>query len=176
MKLTILSAIVTGALALDPAEKFYWKRDNSSAIANIPSGGITGTGALLPGSSATPDLTTLVIATTIVETVTKCKPTVVSCPVDSGGMSSLPPDAVYTDYVSSTIVLTSTVCPVSEVAQISSSIFSSISEANLGVPTGGEITATQSFSPIDTATSDVANGGGGTTDGYLGGNGGGGTP
>lgn len=167
MKVAILSAIVTGAVALNPAEKFHWKRNNATMIANSASGGSTGTGVVLPSAAATSDLTTIVIATTRVETITKCKPTVTACPVGSG-VSSLPPDAVYTEYTTSTVVLATTVCPVSEVQEVSASMISSISQVNVGVPTGPEITTTQPFSPIGIPTGGVGNGGGGTTDGNMG--------
>ena len=163
MKIAILSAMVAGAVALNPAEKLHWKRDNVTTIANSASGGSMGTGVALPSTAAISDLTTIVITTTLVETITKCKPTVTSCPVGSD-VSSLPPDAIYTEYTTSTVVLATTVCPVSEVQEVSASIISSISQVNVGVPTGPEVTTTQSLLPIGTTAGGVGNGGDGTTD------------
>ncbi|KAI8673545.1 hypothetical protein NCS55_00675000 [Fusarium keratoplasticum] len=84
-------------------------------------------------------LTTLTVLTTEVQTITSCAPTVTNCPArDQTALDELPETDKTTYVVTNTILLTTTVCPVTEAGSISSSV---ISEAQTGGITGKTITA-----------------------------------
>ncbi|KAI1497433.1 hypothetical protein F5X99DRAFT_22239 [Biscogniauxia marginata] len=76
--------------------------------------------------------TTLTVAVTSLHTITSCAPTVTNCPATASGNSTVP--AVVTEVIQ----LTTTVCPVSDVPSISSSIVGAHSS---GLITGTTITA-----------------------------------
>lgn len=84
-------------------------------------------------------LTTLTVLTTEVHTITSCAPTVTNCPArDQTALDELPETDKTTYVVTNTVLLTTTVCPVTEAGYISSSV---ISEAQTGGITGKTITA-----------------------------------
>lgn len=84
-------------------------------------------------------LTTLTVLTTEVQTITSCAPTVTNCPArDQTALDELPETDKTTYVVTNTVLLTTTVCPVTEAGSISSSI---ISEAQTGGVTGKTLTA-----------------------------------
>ncbi|KAJ4142501.1 hypothetical protein NW754_009943 [Fusarium falciforme] len=84
-------------------------------------------------------LTTLTVLTTEVHTITSCAPTVTNCPArDQTALDELPETDKTTYVVTNTVLLTTTVCPVTEAGHISSSV---ISEAQTGGITGKTITA-----------------------------------
>ncbi|RSL42864.1 hypothetical protein CEP53_011974 [Fusarium sp. AF-6] len=84
-------------------------------------------------------LTTLTVLTTEVQTITSCAPTVTNCPArDQTAMDELPETDKTTYVVTNTVLLTTTVCPVTEAGSISSSV---ISEAQTGGVTGKTLTA-----------------------------------
>ncbi|RSL47558.1 hypothetical protein CEP54_013347 [Fusarium duplospermum] len=84
-------------------------------------------------------LTTLTVLTTEVQTITSCAPTVTNCPArDQTAMEELPETDKTTYVVTNTVLLTTTVCPVTEAGSISSSV---ISEAQTGGVTGKTLTA-----------------------------------
>ncbi|KAF4462037.1 lustrin A [Fusarium albosuccineum] len=84
-------------------------------------------------------LTTLTVTTTQVETITSCAPTITNCPArDQTALDELPETDKTTYVVTNTVVLTETVCPVSEAGSISSKV---IYEAQTGGITGKTLTA-----------------------------------
>ncbi|KAI1186806.1 hypothetical protein F5B17DRAFT_345235 [Nemania serpens] len=77
-------------------------------------------------------LTTITISATSVETIIACAPTVTNCPTLSGtgAVTSLPtslPEGVSTVVVTTVIDVTTTICPVTEVPAVSSSVLASFS-------------------------------------------------
>ncbi|KAM0420616.1 hypothetical protein ACHAPT_011532 [Fusarium lateritium] len=91
------------------------------------------------GNGTDDALTTLTVLTTEVETITSCAPTVTNCPArDNTALDELPETDKTTYVVTNTILLTTTVCPVTEAGSISSSV---ISEAQTGGITGKTLTA-----------------------------------
>lgn len=97
-------------------------------------------------------LTTLTVLTTQVHTVTSCAPVVTNCPAnDQTAIEQLPESDKTTFVVTDTIVLTETVCPVTDAASISSSV---IEEAKTGGVTGETLTAPLTASvPLSTGGS-----------------------
>lgn len=84
-------------------------------------------------------LTTLTVITTQVETITSCAPVVTNCPAnDQTAIEQLPESDKTTYVVTNTVVLTETVCPVTDAGSISSSV---IQEAETGGITGKTLTA-----------------------------------
>ncbi|KAJ4308576.1 hypothetical protein N0V84_012017 [Fusarium piperis] len=84
-------------------------------------------------------LTTLTVLTTEVQTITSCAPTVTNCPArDQTALDELPETDKTTYVVTNTVLLTTTVCPVTEAGSISSSV---IREAETGGVTGKTLTA-----------------------------------
>jgi hypothetical protein len=84
-------------------------------------------------------LTTLTVLTTEVQTVTSCAPTITDCPArDQTAIDELPETDKTTYVVTNTVVLTETVCPVTEAGSISKSV---IQEAETGGITGKTLTA-----------------------------------
>ncbi|KAM5380367.1 hypothetical protein ACJZ2D_003469 [Fusarium nematophilum] len=84
-------------------------------------------------------LTTLTVLTTQVQTVTSCAPTITDCPArDQTAIDELPETDKTTYVVTNTVVLTETVCPVTEAGSISKSV---IQEAETGGITGKTLTA-----------------------------------
>lgn len=109
-------AAAAGLLAVANAyqpRNFHWRRDNETASAAPVDG-----------------FTTLTVEVTEVATVTSCKPTVTNCAAVS---SSLPEEDLEVVIVTNTVVLTETVCPISEVEEIESSV---IQEHETGSLTG----------------------------------------
>jgi hypothetical protein len=92
---------------------FHYRRDNASATADA--------GAF----------TTLTVLTTEIQTITSCAPTITDCPAATEALSTLPASALQTILVTNTIVLTETVCPVTEAASISSAIMSSAKDGKI---------------------------------------------
>jgi hypothetical protein len=82
--------------------------------------------------------TTLTVIATQTSTVISCAPTVTNCPADESDVATLPEADKTTFVVTNTVILTETVCPVSEAPQISASV---IEEASSGLITGTTITA-----------------------------------
>lgn len=83
--------------------------------------------------------TTLTVCTTEVQTITSCAPTVTDCPSrDHTALADLPESDKITYVVTNTIVLTSTVCPITDAGAISSSV---LSEAQTGAITGTTLSA-----------------------------------
>ncbi|KAI1207325.1 uncharacterized protein F4807DRAFT_184696 [Annulohypoxylon truncatum] len=78
-------------------------------------------------SAAGPDFTTLTVNVTSISTIISCAPTITDCPAASNtaALSTLPSEAVSTILVTSVVDITTTVCPVTEVSKISSSIVAS---------------------------------------------------
>jgi hypothetical protein len=107
---------------------FHFRRDNTTAEAGM---------------------TTLTVIATQVETVISCAPTVTSCPSKQTDIAALPESEKSTVVVTNTLVLTETVCPISDVPAISSSV---ISEASQGIITGSTLTSSLAPSvPLSTA-------------------------
>lgn len=98
-----------------------------------------------PRGNGTENLTTLTVKTTQIHTVTSCAPTITNCPADATGIANLPEDQKTTMVVTDTVVLTKTVCPVSDVPKISSSI---IAKASTGGITGTTLAPTTVTQPI----------------------------
>jgi hypothetical protein len=97
-------------------------------------------------------MTTLTVVTTEVHTITSCAPTVTNCPArdQTTALDQLPETDKTVVVVTDTVVLTETVCPVSEAGAISSSV---IEKAQTGGITGAyTLTAplTTSLGPIST--------------------------
>jgi hypothetical protein len=82
--------------------------------------------------------TTLTVIATQTSTVISCAPTVTNCPADESDVATLPEADKTTFVVTNTVILTETICPVSEAPQISASV---IEEASSGLITGSTITA-----------------------------------
>ncbi|KAL7941643.1 hypothetical protein V8C42DRAFT_173657 [Trichoderma barbatum] len=112
------------ASASSPIRHLHFPRANSTTVA---------------GDDAA--ATTLTVIATSVHTVISCAPTVTNCPahLNSTGAGSLPESAKTTVIVTDTIVLATTVCPVSEASSISSSIQAAHSS---GIITGSTIKPT----------------------------------
>lgn len=82
-------------------------------------------------------LTTLTVLATHVSTIISCHPTVTNCPAGKTGMSTVPESDRSTAVVTHTVLLTSTVCPLSSAPHISASV---ISDHSSGLITGSTIT------------------------------------
>jgi hypothetical protein len=113
---------------------FHFRRDNTT----IP---------------ADDSLTTLTVIATQTSTIISCAPTVTNCPAHSTDIDQLPESDKTTAVVTNTVILTETVCPVSEAPAISSSIIDQASTltpiATITAPTAG---ATQSDElPVETS-------------------------
>lgn len=100
-----------------------------------------------PRANGTDDsLTTLTVIATQVHTVTSCKPTVTNCPAgDKTALDELPETDKTVVVVTDTVILTETVCPVTEASAIESSVIGKASTEGI---TGSTITA-----PIPLSTS-----------------------
>jgi hypothetical protein len=108
---------------------------------SVPLGtGVTTSAAEAVTTAAPDSLTTLTVIATQVSTVISCAPTVTNCPARPTDIEALPETQKQTVVVTNTVILTETVCPVSEVPAISSSV---ISEADAGKITGTTLTAPQ---------------------------------
>ncbi|KAK1596619.1 uncharacterized protein LY79DRAFT_481836, partial [Colletotrichum navitas] len=117
MKSTIAAVGLLASLASASAHQprhFHWRRDNSTASAGF---------------------TTLTVQITEVATVTSCAPTITNCPARSATLSA---SDLHTYVVTNTVVLTETVCPVTEAASISKSLVNQ--HATGGLP-GSTLTA-----------------------------------
>ena len=90
--------------------------------------------------------TTLTVVATQIHTITSCAPTVTDCPADKTAIASLPESAKSTVVVTDTVVLSTTVCPVSDASSISASIISKAS-TQLPVPTSAPVTRTTEIHP-----------------------------
>lgn len=113
-------------------------------------------------SNAGVGLTTLTISVTSVSTIISCAATVTNCPAatDTSALTSLPEGAVSTILVTNVIDITTTVCPVTEVPAISSSVLASFS-ATASLPA---VTTTSTLIVGDaSSTADVGATGGGNT-------------
>ncbi|KAH7159677.1 hypothetical protein B0J13DRAFT_670386 [Dactylonectria estremocensis] len=98
-------------------------------------------------------LTTLTVVTTQVHTITSCAPTVTNCPArdQTSALDELPETDKTVVVVTDTVVLTETVCPVTEAGSISSSV---IEQAATGGITGAyTLTAPLTTGPISTGNS-----------------------
>ncbi|KIE02635.1 hypothetical protein MAJ_01669, partial [Metarhizium majus ARSEF 297] len=89
-------------------------------------------------------LTTVTIKTTQVHTITSCAPTVTNCPAHPTDVATLPESQKIIATVTDTVVLTTIVCPVSEVGKVSSSV---IDKASTGGLTGTTLSPTTKASP-----------------------------
>lgn len=89
-----------------------------------------------PRGNGTENLTTLTIKTTQVHTITSCAPTVTNCPAHATGIATLPEDQKVTKVVTDTMVLATTVCPVTDIAKVSSSV---IAKASTGFASNSTI-------------------------------------
>jgi hypothetical protein len=127
MKSTVaaLSMLAAVASAYHPGRHLHFPRGNATATEN---------------------LTTLTVKTTLVHTITSCAPTVTNCPAHATGIANLPESQKTTMVVTDTIILTETVCPVSDVPKISSSV---IAQASTGGLVGSTLvpTVTHSIQP-----------------------------
>lgn len=93
-------------------------------------------------SSADP-ITTLTVTATKLHTITSCLPTVTNCPVGKN-MTKIPESDRVVKTVTDTVILATTVCPVSDVAKITSSLHSQHSNGEItgstvkptGLPSG----------------------------------------
>ncbi|KAI1162825.1 hypothetical protein F5B18DRAFT_361349 [Nemania serpens] len=112
-------------------------------------------------------LTTLTISATSVETLISCAPTVTNCPTLSG-TGALPtslPEGVSTVLVTTVIDVTTTVCPITEVPAVSSSVLASFSSppptetgaavTDVAAGSGAEATSAPAVSVTETITSVV---------------------
>lgn len=91
--------------------------------------------------AAVDPITTMTVKATQTHTVISCKPTVTNCPVGKPGMSSIPESDRITHTATHTVVLSTTVCPVSEAHKISSSVMSDHSEGKITGSTVTEVIA-----------------------------------
>jgi hypothetical protein len=82
--------------------------------------------------------TTLTVIATQTSTVISCAPTVTNCPADESDVATMPEADKTTFVVTNTVILTETICPVSDAPQISASV---IEDASSGLITGTTITA-----------------------------------
>lgn len=162
MKASFFSGLgfVAGTLAMP---QFNFKRGNSteSAIAaEVPT--VVSDHLLTTAAPEADGATTLTVATTEIKTITSCAPTVTNCPAEESELATMPAEELDIVIVTNTVVLSTTVCPVTEVASISSSIISDANEGKItgstvsevAIPTGSEITTSRPFSTID-ATPDT---------------------
>ncbi|KAK2021649.1 hypothetical protein LX32DRAFT_500913, partial [Colletotrichum zoysiae] len=119
MKSTVAAVGLLASLASASAHQprhFHWRRDNST-------------------TTAAAGFTTLTVQVTEVATVTSCAPTITNCPARSATLSA---SDLHTYVVTNTVVLTETVCPVTEAASISKSLIDQ--HATGGLP-GSTLTA-----------------------------------
>ncbi|KAF4455842.1 hypothetical protein F53441_1923 [Fusarium austroafricanum] len=83
--------------------------------------------------------TTLTVKTTVVQTITSCKPTVTNCPArDHTAIAQLPESDKLTYTETNTVVLTEVVCPVSEASSVYTSVLQHAETAGV---TGKTLTA-----------------------------------
>ncbi|KAL2160387.1 hypothetical protein VTH06DRAFT_1560, partial [Thermothelomyces fergusii] len=131
---------------------------SDSASASVPlstgvSSGAAGiiTAAPFPTNGTGSGTTTLTVSTTSVHTVTSCLPEVVNCPTKTEDLANLPTESLTTAIVTDTIVLTTTVCPVTAVPSITSSV---LSEHSKGIITGSTLSPseTSAAAPVPTTT------------------------
>ncbi|KAJ3568788.1 hypothetical protein NPX13_g6299 [Xylaria arbuscula] len=110
-----------------------------------------------PTTTAGQEQTTITVSATSIQTIISCAPTVTNCPVSSGStgpVTSLPtslPEGVSTVIVTTVIGVTTTVCPVTEVPAISSSVLASFSSS---IP--AETSVASSVGAIGTNTPNVS--------------------
>ncbi|TDZ17483.1 hypothetical protein Cob_v009666 [Colletotrichum orbiculare MAFF 240422] len=97
---------------------FHWRRDNSTVPVSAPAG-----------------YTTLTVEITEIATVTSCAPTVTDCPARSANASATD---LSTYIVTNVVVLTETICPVTEADKISKSL---VDQHSTGGLTGSTRTA-----------------------------------
>ncbi|TDZ39659.1 hypothetical protein C8035_v005456 [Colletotrichum spinosum] len=97
---------------------FHWRRDNSTVPVSAPAG-----------------YTTLTVEVTEIATVTSCAPTVTDCPARSANASATD---LSTYIVTNVVVLTETICPVTEADKISKSL---VDQHSTGGLTGSTRTA-----------------------------------
>lgn len=103
----IFGALAAVASAYSPAKHLHFPRANATTTA---------------ASTPAAELTTLTVKTTETKTIVSCAPTVTNCPADEKGMSDVPEKDRTTQVVTNTVVLTETVCPVTEVERVSSKV------------------------------------------------------
>lgn len=107
MKTTATLAMLAAvASAVNPGEQMYFRRN------------------------ATEPMTTLVVKTTQLHTIISCAPTVTNCPAHATGIATLPDSEKITKVVTDTIILATTVCPVTDIAKASSSAINSAQSSN----------------------------------------------
>ncbi|KAK2593395.1 hypothetical protein QQS21_008883 [Conoideocrella luteorostrata] len=100
-----------------------------------------------PRGNGTENMTTLTIKTTQIHTVTSCAPTVTNCPAHPTAIATLPENQKTTMVVTETIVLSTTVCPVTEAGKVSSSIIAKASTGGLTGTTQAATTISQAINP-----------------------------
>ncbi|KAG6035038.1 hypothetical protein E4U19_003479 [Claviceps sp. Clav32 group G5] len=107
MKTTVTLAMLAAvASAVNPGEHMYFRRN------------------------ATEPMTTLVVKTTQLHTIVSCAPTVTNCPAHATGIATLPDSEKITKVVTDTVILATTVCPVTDIAKASSSAINSAQSSN----------------------------------------------
>lgn len=104
-------AAIANAFEFPKHAQYHHKRSNYTEPA--------GTSAAAGSGS---DYTTVTVLTTQVRTITSCAPTVTNCPARQTAIDQLPANQKHVVYVTDTVVLTETVCPVSEAGKVSSSV------------------------------------------------------
>ncbi|CCE26866.1 related to lustrin A [Claviceps purpurea 20.1] len=107
MKTTVTLAMMAAvASAVNPGKHMYFRRN------------------------ATEPMTTLVVKTTQLHTIVSCAPTVTNCPAHATGIATLPDSEKITKVVTDTVILATTVCPVTDIAKASSSAINSAQSSN----------------------------------------------
>ncbi|GAB0135125.1 hypothetical protein EsDP_00003473 [Epichloe bromicola] len=96
-----------------------------------------------PRANGTESLTTMTVKATQVHTITSCAPTVTNCPVNA------------TMVVTDTIVLATTVCPVGDVAKVSSSVLAKATTTGGPAPTTADASASSDKPAMTTKVIDV---------------------
>lgn len=123
---TALGMLASVASAHSPLQHLHFPRANTTA----PDG----------------QQTTLTVIATQVKTITSCAPTVTNCPADKSKIASLPESQRATVVVTETVVLSTTVCPVTEASSISASIINKAS-SQLPVATSAPSIRTTAIHP-----------------------------
>ncbi|KAF6831776.1 extracellular serine-threonine rich protein [Colletotrichum plurivorum] len=103
--------MATLATAYQQPRHFHWRRDNSTVTTSAPAG-----------------MTTLTVEVTEVQTLTQCASTIENCPARSATLSASDLEVIV---VTNTVVLTETVCPVTEAESISKSLIEEHSTGSL---------------------------------------------
>ncbi|KAG5975257.1 hypothetical protein E4U58_001415 [Claviceps cyperi] len=102
--------------------------------------------------NATEPMTTLVVKTTQLHTIVSCAPTVTNCPAHATAIATLPDSEKITKVLTDTVILATTVCPVTDIAKVSSSAISSAQNSN----NPAQVTGTNTPSAPPAMTTEVS--------------------